>query len=229
MELMIAYGREILAGLGTTLKLFIISLAIGFVLAAAVAAFQIRFPGIASRLVWSLMFAIRGIPMLLVLYVVYYGFPLLPIIRETILWNVFASPFWCAILCLSIVETAYTSEIMRGAYYQTPKEQIEAARSLGLSGFQTFRIAILPAMLRNGFPPYTTEVIMLCKTTALAFTVTVMDVMGVANEIRARTLDIYRPLLIAGCIYICIVIVSRTILATIFSLIAVSGNHRTGV
>lgn len=223
MELVIAYGREILGGLSTTLSLFLISLVIGFVLAAAMAFVQIRYPGPVSKSVWNLMFCIRGVPMLLVLYVIYYGLPLLPIVRETFLWSVFSSPFWCTIICLAIVEMAFTSEIMRGAYLQTPKEQIEAARSLGLNGFQIFRVAIFPAMIRNGFAAYTTEVILLCKTTALAFTVTVMDVMGFANEIRSRTLDVYQPLLVAGVIYLCIAITTRLILGRIFSLISVSG------
>lgn len=222
MERLIAYAHEILQGFGTTLTLFIISLVIGFVLAAAVASFQIVFRGPVSRGLWMAMFAIRGVPLLLILYVVYYGFPLLPVVRETFLWSAFSSPFWCAVMCLVLVEIAFTSEIMRGAYYQTPKEQVEAARSLGLSRFQTFRVAIFPAMMRNGFPAYTTEVIMLCKSTALAFTVTVMDIMGYANEIRARTLDIYEPLLIAGTIYICLAIICRTVLAKLFSLIGLS-------
>ena len=224
MDLLIDYAREILNGLGATLSLFVISLVIGFFLAAAVASFQIVFDGPAGRIVWSIMFAIRGVPMLMILYLVYYGFPVLPIVRDTFLWNAFASPFLCTIMCLSFVEMAFTSEIMRGAYYQTPKEQVEAAKSLGLSGFQTFRVAVFPAMMRNGFPAYTTEVIMLLKSTALAFTVTVMDVMGYANEIRARTLDIYEPLLVAGAIYICLAVIFRTILAKIFSLLGVTGG-----
>ncbi|MBS7705502.1 ABC transporter permease subunit [Chelatococcus asaccharovorans] len=223
---MIAYTREILGGLSTTLSLFLVSLVIGFILAAAMAFIQIRFPGHISKSVWNLMFCIRGVPMLLVLYIIYYGLPLLPIVRETFLWAVFSSPFWCTIICLAIVEMAFTSEIMRGAYFQTPKEQIEAARSLGLNGFQTFRAAIFPAMIRNGFAAYTTEVILLCKSTALAFTVTVMDVMGFANEIRSRTLDIYEPLLIAGFIYLCITITTRLALSWIFSLISVAGSAR---
>lgn len=228
MSVLLDYLLEILQGLGTTLSLFVIALVIGFILASAVAAFQIRFPGPVARSIWSLMFCIRGVPLLLILYVVYYGFPLLPFIRETVLWTVFASPYWCAVICLAIVEMAFTSEIIRGAYHQTPREQVEAARSLGLSRFQTFRVAILPAMLRNGFAPYTTEVILLCKSTALAFTITVMDLMGYANEIRARTLDIYHPLLIAGCIYICIVVITRLILSTLFNLVAVGGTAPEG-
>ncbi|OIS92872.1 ABC transporter permease subunit [Brucella cytisi] len=229
MEHMMSYAMEILDGLSTTLSLFIISLLIGFVFAALVAFVQIRFGGLTSKIVWNLMFCIRGVPMLLMLYVIYYGFPVLPVIRETFLWSIFSSPFWCAVLCLAIVEMAYTSEIMRGSYYQTPKEQVEAARSLGLTGFQTFRVAIFPAMLRNGFAAYTTEVIMLCKSTALAFTVTVMDVMGFANEIRSRTLDIYEPLLIAGIIYLCITIITRVAISMLFSLVSVSGRGRVEV
>lgn len=224
MELILSYTHEILGGLSTTLSLFIISLLIGFLLAALMAFVQICFGGLTASIVWNLMFCIRGVPMLLMLYVIYYGFPVLPVIRETFLWNIFSSPFWCAVMCLAIVEMAYTSEIMRGSYYQTPKEQIEAARSLGLTGFQTFRVAIFPAMLRNGFAAYTTEVIMLCKSTALAFTVTVMDVMGFANEIRSRTLDIYEPMLIAGIIYLCITIITRVAISTLFSLVSVSGR-----
>lgn len=227
MDIMVAYAAEILAGLSTTLSLFIVSLLIGFILAAASAAIQIYFGGLLSKTVWNVMFCIRGVPMLLMLYVIYYGFPVLPIIRDTFLWSLFSSPFWCAVLCLSIVEMAYTSEIMRGSYYQTPREQLEAAKSLGLNRLQTFRVAILPAMLRNGFAAYTTEVIMLCKSTALAFTVTVMDVMGFANEIRSRTLDIYQPLLIAGAIYLCIVLITRIALSSIFSFVAISGRERS--
>lgn len=227
MDIMAAYAAEILAGLSTTLSLFIVSLLIGFILAASSAAIQIYFGGLLSKTVWNVMFCIRGVPMLLMLYVIYYGFPVLPIIRDTFLWSLFSSPFWCAVLCLSIVEMAYTSEIMRGSYYQTPREQLEAAKSLGLNRLQTFRVAILPAMLRNGFAAYTTEVIMLCKSTALAFTVTVMDVMGFANEIRSRTLDIYQPLLIAGAIYLCIVLITRIALSSIFSFVAISGRERS--
>ncbi len=226
---MAAYAAEILAGLSTTLSLFIVSLLIGFILAASSAAIQIYFGGLLSKTVWNVMFCIRGVPMLLMLYVIYYGFPVLPIVRDTFLWSLFSSPFWCAVLCLSIVEMAYTSEIMRGSYYQTPREQLEAAKSLGLNRLQTFRVAILPAMLRNGFAAYTTEVIMLCKSTALAFTVTVMDVMGFANEIRSRTLDIYQPLLIAGAIYLCIVLITRIALSSIFSFVAISGRERSEV
>ena len=221
MDTLIPYGEEILRGLGTTLSLFIISLVIGFVLGALIAAVQIMFNGPASRFVWSVMFCVRGVPPLLILYVVYYGFPHLGVIRNTFLWSAFSSPFWCSIICLSLVEMAFTSEILRGAYNQTPREQVEAARSLGLGRFQVFRVAIFPAMMRNGFPAYTTEVILLLKSTALAFTVTVMDVMGYANEIRARTLDIYEPLLVAGVIYICLAIIFRTLLARAFSLIGV--------
>lgn len=221
MDTLIPYGEEILRGLGTTLSLFIISLVIGFALAAIVAAVQIIFTGPATRFVWSVMFCIRGVPLLLILYVVYYGFPYLGVIRNTFLWGAFSSPFWVSIMCLSLVEMAFTSEILRGAYNQTPREQVEAARSLGLGRFQVFRVAIFPAMMRNGFPAYTTEVILLLKSTALAFTVTVMDVMGYANEIRARTLDIYEPLLIAGVIYICLAILFRTVLAWVFSLVGV--------
>jgi His/Glu/Gln/Arg/opine family amino acid ABC transporter permease subunit len=226
MDVMLPYTQEILQGLSTTLSLFLVSLAIGFCLAAASALMQLYFGGLLGKAVWNLMFCIRGVPMLLVLYVVYYGLPVLPLVRETFLWNVFSSPYWCAVMTLAIVEMAYTSEIIRGSYLQTPKEQLEAARSLGLTGFQTFRVAIFPAMIRHGFAAYTTEVIMLCKSTALAFTVTVMDVMGFANEIRSRTLDIYQPLLIAGAIYLCITIITRAALAAIFSLVAVSGEER---
>ncbi|KSV66853.1 hypothetical protein N183_32875 [Sinorhizobium sp. Sb3] len=226
MEVMVSYAWEISSGLVTTIGLFLISLVFGFFLASAMAFLQIFFRGVVSEGIWSLMFCIRGVPMLLILYVMYYGLPEVPLVRNTFLWDIFASPFWCTVVCLSVVEMAFTSEIMRGSYYQTPKEQLEAARSLGLNGFQTFRVAILPAMIRNGFAAYTTEVIMLCKSTALAFTVTVMDVMGYANEIRSRTLDTYQPLIVAGVIYVCLAIATRTAMAGIFSKIAVSGRDR---
>lgn len=147
------------------------------------------------------VFVFRGAPLLVQLFVVYYGLASFPAVRASIFWPVLREAFPCAVLALAINTAAYQSEIFRMALAAIPPGQIEAARACGMSGPTLLRRIVFPIALRQALPAYTTELIAMMKATALVSLVTLWDVMSVALKIRNDTLVTYTPLLIAGAIY----------------------------
>jgi octopine/nopaline transport system permease protein len=158
----------------------------------------------ASRVMGIYVFAIRGTPLLVQIFLIYYGLGQFEWIRESFLWPVLRNPFWCAIIALSINTTAYGSEIIRGGLESVPWGEVEAGRSIGMSGVLLFRRIIFPVAIRQALPAYGNEVILMVKATSLASTITIMEMTGVANVIMAEN---YRPLeafIIAGSVYLLI-------------------------
>jgi octopine/nopaline transport system permease protein len=147
------------------------------------------------------IFIFRGAPLLVQLFVVYYGLSSFPVVRASIFWPFLRDAFNCATLSCALCTAAYQSEIFRGALAGVPHGQVEAARACGMSSFLLFRRVIFPIALRQALPAYSTEVISMIKATALVSLVTLWDVMSVALKIRNDTLVTYTPLLIAGAIY----------------------------
>ena len=143
----------------------------------------------------------RGTPLLIQLFIVYYGLSSLPVVRASFAWPFLKSAFDCAVLALALCTAGYQSEIFRGALLAVPPGQVEAARACGMSGLLLFRRVIFPIALRHALPAYSTEMISMVKATALVSLVTLWDVMSVALKIRNDTLVTYTPLLIAGAIY----------------------------
>ncbi len=146
----------------------------------------------------------RGTPLLVQLFLIYYGLGQFAWIRESFLWPVLQKPFWCAIIALTVNTTAYGSEIIRGGLEAISWGEIEAAKSIGMSGFLQFRRIIFPIAIRQALPAYGNEVILMVKATSLASTITIMEMTGVANVIMAEN---YRPLeafIVAGSIYLLI-------------------------
>jgi len=202
--LMIESILPIMAGARVTLQLVVISLTMGFGLAVVSAVVRRADIPLASRLVRIYVFAIRGTPLLVQIFLIYYGLGQFAWIRESVLWPVLQKPFWCAIIALTINTTAYGSEIIRGGLDAVPWEEVEAARSIGMSGLLLFRRVIFPVAIRQALPAYGNEVILMVKATSLASTITIMEMTGVANVIMAEN---YRPLeafLIAGGFYLLI-------------------------
>jgi polar amino acid transport system permease protein len=197
---------QLIAGTITTLWLLVLSAIFGNALAIAVAIARIspnpllRWPSQAYCTV------IRGTPLLVQMYLIYYGlgnvFAHTPAVRSSIFWPYLRDGFWYAVFALVVSTGAYTGEILRGAMEAVPAGEIEAGRSLGLSRRLILRLIVLPRAIRMALPALSGETILLLKSTALASTVTVMDMMGVANYIRSQTFRIYETLLAAAVIYI---------------------------
>jgi len=143
----------------------------------------------------------RGTPLLIQLFVVYYGLASLPAVRASLVWPFLREAFNCAVLSLALCTAAYQAEIFRGALLAVPHGQVEAARACGMSGPLLFRRIVFPIALRHALPAYSTEMISMVKATALVSLITLWDVLSVALKIRNDTLVTYTPLLIAGAIY----------------------------
>ena len=201
-ELIFESLPELLKGTVLTLKLVSLSLVLGFIMAVPLALMRL------SRYIWlaapayGYIFFFRGTPLLVQMFLVYYGLSQFSEIRQSVFWPILREPYWCAIITFTLNTSAYTGEILRGAIQSVPRGQIEAGMTVGMSNFQLFRQIVVPQAARMALPGYGNEVILLLKGSALASTVTLLELMGLTRNIIAET---YRPIelfLLAGCIYL---------------------------
>ena len=151
---------------------------------------------------------IRGTPLLIQLWLLYYGlgslFPLIPEIRESFLWPILRDAFPYAVLAFTLSVAGYEGEVMRGAFKGVPKGELEAARAFGMSRFTVLRRIWLPRAFQNVLPTLAGEFVLTLKSTPLAATITVFDVYGVGSIVRQETYRVYEPLLLVAGIYICL-------------------------
>jgi octopine/nopaline transport system permease protein len=201
-ELMLESIPKIFAGSRLTVLLVTISLSMGFVLAIIAALLRRSKIPLFVLPIKAYVFVMRGTPLLVQIFLIYYGIGQFEIIRQSIFWTVLKSPFWCAIIALTLNTTAYGSEIIRGGLESVPFGEVEAARAFGMSGFLLFRRIIFPIAIRQALPAYGNEVILMVKATSLASTITIMEMTGIANTIMAEN---YRPMeafIVAGSFYL---------------------------
>lgn len=190
------------AALPVTLGLFICSFLLGGVLALGVLALRMSRWPLASGFAKGYILIFRGSPLLIQLFLIYYGLGQFGVIRHSFLWPLLREPFICAVLALALCTAAYTAEILRGGLLAIPPGQIEAGQACGMSRWLLLRRIIAPVMLRYALPAYSTEAILLVKSTALASLVTVWDVTGVAQQIIQRTYRTMEVFLCAAAIYL---------------------------
>ena len=161
---------------------------------------------------------IRGTPLMVQLYLIYYGLgQVLPDtwIRHSALWPYMRQGLTYALIALTLDQAAYNAEVIRGALKSVPKGLTEAAAASGMSGLQTLLHIRLPLAFRNCLPVLASDIIILLKSTALASTITVMEIMGTARMIQRESLQIYEPLVACALVYFAIVIVLTNILKPI--------------
>ena len=192
---------RLVGALPLTLEVWALSVVLGGVIAIAIA--WARASGIKALELFAraYVFVFRGTPLLVQLFVIYYGLASFPAVRASVFWIFLRDAFFCATLSLALCTAAYQSEIFRMALAAIPSGQLEAARACGMSGLTLFRRIVFPLALRQALPAYTTELISMTKATALVSLVALWDVMSVALKIRNDTLITYTPLLVAGAIY----------------------------
>ncbi len=193
---------KMLTGLGLTLELLLLSSAIGLVLAVITLLMRIsgRWFLVAPAVTYIYIF--RGTPILVQIFVIYYGLPQFEFIRESVFWPLLREPFWCCILALSLCAGAYVSEILRGGVLGVDKGILEAASAVGISKTQSFIYITSPIAVRLSLPAYGNDIISMTKATALASTVTLLDMTGVARTIMAKTFAPYEVFISAAIIYI---------------------------
>ena len=193
---------KMLMGIGLTLQLLFLSGALGLALAVVLLLMRIsgRWYLAAPTMVYIYIF--RGTPILVQIFIVYYGFPQLEFIRESIFWPILREPFGCAIVALTLNTGAYVSEILRGGVLGVDRGLKEAGAALGLSARQRFVYITTPIAIRLALPAYSNDVISLLKSTALASTITLLDMMGIARTIVAETYAPYEIFISLMVIYL---------------------------
>ena len=203
-ELMIETFPKLLSGLNLTIQLVTISLFIGFCLAIGLALLRLSNNTFLSFFAKTYVFYFRGTPLLVQIFLIYYGIAQFEIIRETFVWSFFKEAYWCGILALTLNTCAYSSEIIRGGILSVPFGQIESAKSVGMSRFLLYRRIILPIAFRQALPAYGNEIILMVKATSLVSTITLMEVTGIARLIIAKTFSPVEIFIVAGLIYLTI-------------------------
>jgi len=199
-----------------TLALAGASLSIGFVLAVGIAVLRLSSNPVLSALAYGFVYIFRSTPLLVQIFLIYYGSgQFRPFFESAGLWVFLREPWFCAIMALTLNTGAYTSEIIRGGIQSVPWGQLEAARACGMSGMLLFRRIVFPVAIRQALPGYGNEIILMVKATSLASTITILEITGEAKKIIAATWSPVEVFLIAGAIYLTInFLVTRAVLWT---------------
>lgn len=198
----LAYLPDLAQGILTTLLLMLAALAFGSSLALVMTLIAISRFSILRYIVNALVFFIRGTPLLVQIFLLYYGLAQFDWLKASPLWWILREPFACAVLALGLNTAAYTTVLFKGAIASVPQNEVAACQALGMSRALMLRRIILPQALRMAIPAYSNEVIMVLKATSLASTITILDLMGVANQLAAQTYETFEFLAVAGVIYL---------------------------
>lgn len=202
------YVPKFIDGIIITLQLLGLSIFFGMALAIPIGLVQVTGPRWLAAIARAFCTVIRGTPLLIQLWLLYYGlgslFPMVPEIRESFLWPLLRDAFPYAVLAFTLSVAGYEGEVMRGAFKGVPKGELEAARAFGMSRFTVLRRIWLPRAFQNVLPTLAGEFVLTLKSTPLAATITVFDVYGVGSIVRQETYRVYEPLLLVAGIYICL-------------------------
>lgn len=198
----------LLAGTATTFAVLLPVLVLGLLLALPVALMRLERGGKAVFAASYIAF-FRGVPSLVLLYLVYSGLPQLSVVRDTFLWTVFSNAYFCAWVGLTLTHSGYMAEIIRGGLAAVPPGVIEAATALGLSPRQALFRLRLPMAARYVLKAYQNELLIMVKSTSAVSAITLVDLTAAANTVFDYTYDPFTPLVTAAAIYWCIVNVMR--------------------
>ena len=195
---------QLLGGAVVTLQLVALSCVLGLMIAVPMAVMRVSERTWVRLLPYGYIFFFRGTPLLVQIFLVYYGLSQFEAVRQSFLWPVLGQAYWCAIIAFTLNTSAYTAEILRGAIQAIPHGELEAASALGMSGLRLYRRIVIPRAFRLALPAYTNEVILMLKGSALASTITLLDITGAARTIIAVTYTPVEIFLAAGVIYLII-------------------------
>ena len=195
-------------GMWTTLWILVVTTILGFLLAVPLGLAQAVGPWYLSAPARMFCTVIRGTPLLLQIWLLYYGlgslFPQFPWIRSSELWPYLRQAWPYAVLALTLSYAGYEGEVMRGAFSGVARGQLEAAKSFGMPRMTMFRRIWLPQAVRNVLPTLGGETILQLKATQLIATITVMDIYAVSSRVRSDTFIVYEPLLLLALVYMVI-------------------------
>ncbi|MCR9061297.1 MAG: ABC transporter permease [Rhodobacteraceae bacterium] len=228
-DLLLSFVPQLVAGLPVTLSILVCSLAIGLVLGALLCwARMRRAPVIAQAADFYVLF-FRGTPLLVQLFAIYYGLGQFEVVRDSFAWPLLREAWFCAVLALGLNSAAFTSEIMRGGIIGVERGQIEAAEAYGFSRLQIARLVLGPQALRFALPSYSNETILMLKGTALASTISIMDLTGIARKLSALHFAPFESFIAAGGIYLVLAMVLTLSYSAIEKRLAWERERKTNV
>ena len=194
-------------GVFLTLFLTLSSLALGFVVSVPLAFARASSNRVLSGAVLSYTYVLRGTPLLVQLFLVYYGLGQLEIIRHSIFWPLLREPAWCALLTFSLNSAAYTTELFCGGIQAVPRGLIEAAKALGLSPIMQKRLITFPLAFRTVLPSYANECIGMLKASSVASTITLLEITGRARQLVSETFAPYEIFFAAALLYLLLTLI----------------------
>ncbi len=190
-----------LEGLQTTVWLVSLSLLLGLLLAVPLAVLHTAKPYAIQAPIRAYVYFFRGTPLLVQMFIVYYGFGQFEVIKTSFLWPLFKEAWFCALFTFTLNTGAYTTEILRGAIEATPHGEIEAAKAAGMSRLLMLRRIVLPSAFRRALPQYSNEIIFMLHGSSLASVITLVDITGAARIINSRFYSPYEAFLTAALFY----------------------------
>jgi octopine/nopaline transport system permease protein len=204
IDLLLTSIVTLAGGIPLTLLLTFASLVAGFAIAVPLGFMRASPSKWFSLPVLVYTYVFRGTPLLVQLFIIYYGLGQIGAIRSSVLWVVLREPFWCCLLAFSLNGAAYATEIFRGGIQSVASGMIEAAEAAGMSPLQIKRRIIFPIAFRSVLPSCANEVISLVKATSLASTVTLLEITGLSRKLVSETFAPYEIFIAAGVLYLCL-------------------------
>ena len=214
MSLILEFYPHLLAGLAVTMELIVCAAPLGIMVGIVIAVSRAYGGPLLSPLAYIYQIVFRGTPLLLQLFIIYYGLPKLGIVLN---------PLTAAIIGFGLCSGAYHSEYLRGALMSIPLGQMQAARALGMTKLQAIRSIILPQMIRRAIPGCSNEIIYLIKYSSLAYLVTVIDLTGQGRLIAYATFRFFDAFLIVGLIYLGLVTIANHLLGYVEQKVRIPG------
>lgn len=203
-EVIWQYLPKLLDGAWLTLELIALSGLFGMLLALPIALMRASKNAWLRALPFGYIFFFRGTPLLVQIFLIYYGASQFEVVKESFLWPILKEPYWCAIIAFSLNTAAYSAELLRGAIQSIPKGEVEVCEALGMSKPLMIRRVILPRAFGIVLPAYGNELLLMLKSSALASTITLLDLTGMARTIIARTYTPLEMFFAAGMVYLVI-------------------------
>ena len=201
-ELMASSLPKLLNAAVVTLKLLSVSLIVGLFIGLLFAILRLNKNIFINRFAYGYSYLFRGTPLLVQIFIIYFGLGQIESLRDSFLWVILKEPYWCAIIAFALNTGAYTSEILRSAFQTIKPGIVEAGKSLGIPSKIIFYKIQIPIAIRQSLPAYGNEIILMMKGTSLASTVTLMDLTGVAKYIISTTFKPIEVFIVAGGIYL---------------------------
>ena len=203
---------QLLNGVMITVVLTISSIILGFFLAVGMTTILWSDHRLFKKIIHLFIFFIRGTPLLVQIFLIYYGLGQFAWIRDSIIWPILLEPMACAIIALSLNSACYTTIILKAAIQSVPHNEIAACHAIGMPKWLAFRRIIFPRAFRIALPAYSNEVIMILKGTSLASTITLLDIMGVTQKLIGETYETIQFYFMAAVIYL----ILNAIIYTVF-------------